>query len=418
MGSVERKHRHIVETGLTLLAIASVPLTLWDSAFETATYLINRLPSKVTKYKSPYECLFQVSPDYKFLKTFGCECWSFMRPYNSTKLAFRSACVFISYSKNHLGYKCLHLPSGKVYITRHVIFNETKFPFLTSTPNSSSSPSSIPNPVSVPILPPSHPTTNCATSIPLKQPSPSPFPSPPTKIATNPHTQIILATPTASEPPPPSRVHGMITRSQNQIFKPTTFTDGRVRYPPPQALTTLLHGQEAEPTYYTQASQHAQWRKAMNEKFDAFLQNKTWSLVSPSPAMNVVGCKWVFWIKRKANGQIERYKAWLVAKGFHKQPGIDFSETYSPVVKPTTIRTVLSIAVTASWAIHVSNAFLHGNLQEIVYMAQPPGFQHPSHPTAVCKLHKALCGFKQAPRAWFSRLKYMSFRTTIQKLQG
>jgi len=353
MGSVERKHRHIVETGLTLLAIASVPLTLWDSAFETATYLINRLPSKVTKYKSPYECLFQVSPDYKFLKTFCCECWPFLRPYNSTKLALRStSCVFIGYSKNHLGYKCLHLPSGKVYIARHVIFNETKFPFLTSTPSYPSSPSFIPNSVSVPILPPSHPATNDAPSIPLIQPSPSPLPSPTTETATNPHTQIILASSTASEPPPPSRVHGMITRSHNQIFKPTTFTDGRVRYPPPQAFTALLHGQEDEPTCYTQESQHPQWRKAMNEEFDALLQNGTWSLVSPSPAMNVVGCKWVFRIKRKADGQIERYKARLVAKGFHQQPGIDFSETYSPVVKPITIRTVLSIAVSAGWAIH------------------------------------------------------------------
>jgi hypothetical protein len=85
----------------------------------------------------------------------------------------------------------------------------------------------------------------------------------------------------------------------------------------------------------------------MNEEFDALLQNGTWSLVSPSPAMNVVRCKWVFRIKRKADGQIERYKARLVAKGFHQQPGIDFSETYSPVVKPITIRTVLSIGVSA-----------------------------------------------------------------------
>jgi len=123
--------------------------------------------------------------------------------------------------------------------------------------------------------------------------------------------------------------------------------------------------------------------------------------------MNVVGCKWVFRINRKADGKIERYKARLVAKGFHQPPRIDFSETYSPIVKLITIRTVLSIVVFAGWAIHqvdVSNAFLHGILQETVYMVQPPGFQHLSHPTAVCKLHKALYGLKQAPRAWFSRL--------------
>ncbi len=135
MGTVERKHRHIVETGLSLLATASVPFTFWDTAFETATYLINRLPSKVTKKMSPYECLFHSIPDYKYLKIFGCECWPFLQPYNSSKLSFWStSCVFIGYSKNHLGYKCLHLPSGRVYIARHVVFNENSFLF--STPNS------------------------------------------------------------------------------------------------------------------------------------------------------------------------------------------------------------------------------------------------------------------------------------------
>jgi len=140
----------------------------------------------------------------------------------------------------------------------------------------------------------------------------------------------------------------------------------------------------------------------MNAEFDALLKNGTWSLVPSLPSMNIVGSKWVFRIKRKANGEIERYKARLVAKGFHQQPGIDFAETYSPVVKPITIRTVLSIAVSAGWDIRqvdVSNAFLHGHLQETVYMAQPPRFQHPQYPAAVCKLRKALYGLKQAPRA-------------------
>jgi len=137
--------------------------------------------------------------------------------------------------------------------------------------------------------------------------------------------------------------------------------------------------------------------------------------------MNIVECKWVFRIKRKANGSIEHYKARLVAKGFHQQPGIDFSEIYSPVIKPITIRTMLSLAISAGWPIHqvdVSNTFLHGSLQETVYMEQPPRFQHPSHPTAVCKLNKALYGLKQAPRAWFSRLKCSACRTEFQELQG
>ena len=145
----------------------------------------------------------------------------------------------------------------------------------------------------------------------------------------------------------------------------------------------------------------------MNDEFDALLRNGTWTLVPPSPTMNIVGCKWVFRIKTNADGTINRYKARLVAKGFHQKPGVDFGETYSPMVKPTTIRTVLSIAISFGWTIHqldVQNAFLHGSLSEDVYMAQPLGFIHPTYPHHVCKLQKTLYGLKQAPRAWFSRL--------------
>jgi hypothetical protein len=145
----------------------------------------------------------------------------------------------------------------------------------------------------------------------------------------------------------------------------------------------------------------------MNTEFDALLNNGTWTLVPATSNMNIVGCKWVFRLKRKADGTIDRYKAHLVAKGFHQQPGIDFGDTYSPVVKPTTIRLVLSLAISSGWPVHqidVQNAFLHGWLSEDVYMAQPPGFLHPQFPNHICKLHKALYGLKQAPRAWYSRL--------------
>jgi hypothetical protein len=145
----------------------------------------------------------------------------------------------------------------------------------------------------------------------------------------------------------------------------------------------------------------------MNSEFDALLKNHTWSLVPPNSSQNQIGCKWVFRIKRHADGSVERYKARLVAKGFHQQPGVDYAETYSPVIKPTTVRTVLSIAISAGWSIRqidIQNAFLHGYLSEAVFMQQPPGYTHPQYPNHVCKLNKAIYGLKQAPRAWFSRL--------------
>uniref|UniRef100_A0A2N9GP72 Reverse transcriptase Ty1/copia-type domain-containing protein n=1 Tax=Fagus sylvatica TaxID=28930 RepID=A0A2N9GP72_FAGSY len=214
---------------------------------------------------------------------------------------------------------------------------------------------------------------------------------------------------TTANPPPPPPLHPMKTRSQHQISKPKTYTDGTIRYPIPKALLaeTTSDPDLTEPTCYTSASKSPHWCRAMNLEFDALLKNQTWTLVPSSSSHNLIGCKWVFRIKRHADGSIERFKAQLVAKGFHQQAGIDYGETYSPVIKPTMVRAILSIAISAGWSIRqidIQNAFLHGQLSEDVFMTQPPGYQHPSYPTHVCKLNKAIYGLKQAPRAWFSRL--------------
>ncbi|XP_073352573.1 retrovirus-related Pol polyprotein from transposon RE1 isoform X1 [Aegilops tauschii subsp. strangulata] len=147
----------------------------------------------------------------------------------------------------------------------------------------------------------------------------------------------------------------------------------------------------------------------MNEEFVALQKNKTWHLVPPQQGKNLIDCKWVFRIKRKSDGTIDRYKARLVAKGFKQRYGIDYEDTFSPVVKAATIRLVLSIAVSRGWSLRqldVQNAFLHGALEEEVYMKQPPGFVNKNVPSYICKLDKSLYGLKQAPRAWYSRLSH------------
>jgi histone deacetylase 1/2 len=154
-----------------------------------------------------------------------------------------------------------------------------------------------------------------------------------------------------------------------------------------------------EPSSLSEALGDARWKKAMEEETAALHQNQTWHLVpaNPKSRRNVIDCKWVYRIKRNSDGTIDRYKAHLVAKGFKQRYGIDYEDTFSPVVKAATIRVVLAISVSHGWSLRqldVKNAFLHGVLDEEVYMKQPPGFTDPNFPTHVCKLDKALYGLK------------------------
>jgi len=144
----------------------------------------------------------------------------------------------------------------------------------------------------------------------------------------------------------------------------------------------------------------------MKDEYDAHINNKMWDLFPRPSNANVIRSLWIFRHKKKSDGSFERYKARLVGNGANQQSGIDCGETFSPVVKPATIRMVLSIALSKLWCLHqldVKNAFLHGNLDETVYMHQPPVFLDSQHPEHVCLLKKSLYGLKQAPRAWYQR---------------
>ena len=120
-----------------------------------------------------------------------------------------------------------------------------------------------------------------------------------------------------------------------------------------------------------------------------------------------IGCKWVYKVKHNSDGSVSKYKARLNVKGFAQTHGIDYDETFAPVAKMATVRTVIAVAAAKGWYLHqmdVKNAFLQGDLQEEVYMDQPPGYEDESHPDYVCKLRKALYGLKQAPRAWHQKI--------------
>ncbi|GJW31648.1 putative RNA-directed DNA polymerase [Tanacetum coccineum] len=168
----------------------------------------------------------------------------------------------------------------------------------------------------------------------------------------------------------------------------------------------------------TQTSQDERWREAMQQEIKALEKNKTWTLEELPEGKRAIDSKWVYKIKYKSNGEVERYKARLVAKGFTQMEGVDYHETFAPVAKLVTVRTLLAVATKKDWIIHqldVNNAFLHGDLEEEVYMKIPQGFLKEGE-TRVCRLRKSLYGLKQASRNWYH--KFTSFLLTLNFKQS
>nr|KYP66503.1 Retrovirus-related Pol polyprotein from transposon TNT 1-94 [Cajanus cajan] len=434
-GKAERHIRSINNIIRTILHHASMPLSFWHHALSMATYLLNILPSKVLNYLSPTQILYQGNPSYSDLRTFGCLCFPLFPSTTINKLQERSTpCVYLGPAPNHRGSKCYEISSGKIIICRHVRFVENEFPFSkvhkpketdfdcfdASLPYfiHQKPQNTIPNPLpqNTQTAQSSSPSTSSRVNLassnlpsPLSQPTSSTqtHSSPPSsrnieeiplQSATSPNLSnpSTIPHPTSTDPSSSQRI---TTRSANGIFKPNpkyfsnfhTATTPNIS-PIPKTPVSALHDQN--------------WKNAMLDEFNALIDNKTWVLVPRPPNVNVIRSMWIFRHKHNADGSFERYKARLVGNGNTQQQGVDCDETFSPVVKPATIRTVLSIALSKSWPIHqmdVKNAFLHGHLNETVYMHQPMGFRNKEYPDHVCLLQKSLYGLKQAPRAWYQR---------------
>ncbi|GKA95166.1 ribonuclease H-like domain-containing protein [Tanacetum coccineum] len=183
---------------------------------------------------------------------------------------------------------------------------------------------------------------------------------------------------------------------------------------PVERLTLHVSSVSPLPRSYRDAFNDVNWHSAIRDEYNALIKNSTWTLVPRPPDVNVVRCMWLFHHKYLADGTLSRYKARLVANGSTQLEGVDVDETFSPVVKPETIRTIFSLAASRHWPVHqlnVKNAFLHKDLSETVYMHQPLRFWDSTHPDYVCLLQCSFYGLKQAPRAWFQR--FASYITRV-----
>jgi hypothetical protein len=171
---------------------------------------------------------------------------------------------------------------------------------------------------------------------------------------------------------------------------------------------------EKEPTCFEEAIQKKEWADAMTEEYQSIIKNDVWEIVPRPKNKDVVSSKWLYKIKHVVDGSIEKHKARFVARGFSQKEGIDYEETFAPVARYTSIRTIIALAAKMKWKLHqmdVKTTFLNGVIEEEVYIEQPQGFEVEDRKTHVCRLKKALYGLKQAPRAWYGRID--SFLTSL-----
>ncbi|CAN1770862.1 Retrovirus-related Pol polyprotein from transposon TNT 1-94 [Linum perenne] len=445
-GIAERKNRHLLEVARASMFTHQVPKYLWGEAVLTATYLINRLPSRVLKYRTPRQVLLEHFPHLSRYtsnlapKVFGCTAFIHIAPQNRSKLDPRSLKgVFIGYSATQKGYKC-YVPSTKrVYNTRDVTFFESQpfFPaaviqgeqqqhlFLPAENESQQQfidliALDVPANTSIQGEKPQHNSKPLLVYQRRKNINKTDAQSEEIEAEIQEGNEVNEVAETTSEQIKDAETTiEQMSGDSDDLDVPIALRKGVrscARYPignqvsyerlsdSHKAFTIAVDSVEI-PRTIQEAMKSPEWKKAVLEELRALETNDTWDVVPLPRGRKTVDCKWLFTVKYKANGTVERLKARLVARGFTQAYGIDYEETFAPVAKLKTVRVLLSLAASLDWPLHqldVKNAFLNGDLTEEVYMNLPPGINNPRS-SLVCKLKKALYGLKQSPRAWFDR---------------
>ena len=428
-GVAERKHHILLDITRTLLYEMYVPHYLWSDA----TYLHSRLPSSPLGGAIPLTRLFPNASLFPLPpRVFGCT--AFVQDYTPSlsKVAPHALKgVFVGYSRRQKGYR-VYFPDTRRYITFiDVTFHEDVSYFSSST-----------TPLKAPISPPSFPSippsslspslgiSTAPSTLPLTLLTSDECLTPPSLVIPTPPSAPCLpfidrSTPlvpstmaldsTLSSPAPTTTPHDPPLADLHRPIALRKGTRACTQHPiahfvsykclsPTYRTFALVVSSESLPHTYHEALQVLEWKAAMDLEYQAMVQCGTWDLVPCPSDTNIVTCKWVFILKSHPDGTIAHHKARLVARGFTQAHGIDYIETFSPVVRMNFIRVLSSLVVNLNWFLHqldVSNAFLYGDLTKQVFMEQPPGYVAQGETSQVCLLRHAIYGLKQSPPAWF-----------------
>jgi hypothetical protein len=358
---------------------------------------------------TPFEAWHGRKPAVHYFRTFGCVVHVKDTRPGLKKLDDRSRpMIFVGYEQGSKAYRAYDPASHRVHITRDAVFDEAARWDWSSTDDSVNSDTGADaftverfvcsgltgsidgsaGGTSSP--PPATPHTAEAPPTPLTGASSS-TPAPPSVKFTSPPTAFSEMLDAADDGTLEHRF-----RSMENIL-----AAGPARAPEEEEDELhLLAGEE--PATFSEAEQHESWRRAMLEEMSSIEGNKTWHLATLPPGHRAIGLKWVYKVKKDADGNVLRHKARLVAKGYVQRHGVDYDEVFAPVARLESVRLLLALAAGSGWGVHhmdVKSAFLNGELQEEVYAAQPPGFAVKGQEHLVLRLDKALYGLKQAPRA-------------------
>lgn len=364
-GVSERLNRTIVESARCMLQDSRLSKTFWAEAVSTAVYLKNRCPTKALPDKTPYEAWNGVKPNVDNLRVFGCSAFAHIAKDERGKFDSKARkCIFLGYGETTKGYRLFVLDQKKLIYSRDVRFHEE----LNDKDCCDDQPTTVLEDVESKAvkLGDSHPTLEL-------------------EFEEVPEDSEVTPVSSATEP---------LRRSTRHRHQPDYYgvEQTHLSWESPTTLTEVNSSPEK-----------TKWKRAMEAEMESLSQHDVWDLVDLPPGRKLIGSKWVFKKKIGADGNVERFKARLVAQGFTQRYGCDYDETFCPVVRQESFRMILALAVQFGLKIHqidVSTAFLNGTLNEEVFMKQPEGFELEGKQHLVCKLKKSLYGLKQSPRCW------------------